>query len=280
MKKRLLLIDGHNLLFQMFFGMPAKIAGKDGRPIQGVIGFIGAVNKLLSMTEATHAAVIFDSETHNPRFEILNEYKATRPDYSDMPDEDNPFSILPDIYRALCYMGIKNAEAKNAECDDVIASFCINAPDDTEVFVSSFDSDYFQLINEKTRIIRYKGASSIICDKRYIEEKLGVSPELYADYKSLVGDTADNIKGIRGVGPKTAAKIISAFGSLNNMLSAPEIICDEKIKKLITENAELLRRNLSLIKLDAHAPLPFTFEEIKINEAPPRTMDVIRGIDI
>ena len=280
MTKRLLIIDGHNLLFQMFFGMPSRIAGKDGRPIQGVIGFVGAVNRLIDMLSPTHVAVIFDSETQNPRFELLCEYKANRPDYSTLSDDENPHSQLPDIYRALDFMGIAHAEAQCAECDDVIASYALSADADTEVYISSFDSDYFQLITERVKVVRYKGAASAICDREYINKKLGIEPELYADYKSLVGDTADNIPGVRGIGPKTAAKIINSYGALCDLLSDTSCVCEDKLRASLEESREILMRNSALIRLDAHAPLPFDYRSLEIPTVKYRTMDVIRGINI
>lgn len=87
MKNKLLIIDGHNLLFQMSFGMPARIVNKDGIAIQGVLGFVGALNKIISMIELTHIVVLFDSEQHNDRKDIVEEYKANRIDYTDVPEE-------------------------------------------------------------------------------------------------------------------------------------------------------------------------------------------------
>ncbi|MBQ9070959.1 MAG: 5'-3' exonuclease [Clostridia bacterium] len=280
MKNRLLLIDGHNLLFQMFFGMPTRIPSRDGFAIQGVIGFVGAVGKLINMLSPTHVLILFDSETHNPRFELLEDYKAGRPDYSDMPDDENPFTQLPYIYRALNFMGIAHTEVTNAETDDVIASYALTADADTEVYISSFDSDYFQLITNRVKIIRYRGDSSVICDSCYILKKLGIIPSLYRDFKALVGDTSDNIGGIRGVGPKTAAKILNEYGSLEELLPDPSRIPDEKTRRIISENYDLLLRNIALIGLDTHAPMPFSLDKLHTPTERFRTMDVIRGIGL
>ena len=105
---RLLIVDGHNLLFQMFFGMPSRIIGARGQAIQGVIGFVGAINRLADTYHPTHLLVMFDGEKHNPRKDMLEEYKANRIDYSEVPEEENPFSQLPLVYEALDYMGIKH----------------------------------------------------------------------------------------------------------------------------------------------------------------------------
>ena len=94
---KLLLIDGSNLFFQMFFGMPARIVNHQGKAIQGTLGFVGAMLKIVRMVEPTHMLVIFDGEHENPRCEIDSDYKANRPDYSTVSEEDNPFSQLPDV---------------------------------------------------------------------------------------------------------------------------------------------------------------------------------------
>ena len=97
--KRLMLVDGSNLLFQMFYGMPSRIVNRDGKPIQGTLGFVGALLKMIRMIHPTHLAVFFDGECANPRQKLDGEYKANRVDYSQMAEEDTPFYQLPDIFR-------------------------------------------------------------------------------------------------------------------------------------------------------------------------------------
>ena len=215
---RLLIIDGHNLLFQMFFGMPSKIIGNKGCAIQGVIGFIGAINKLVESYNPSHLLVMFDGEKTNPRKDILEEYKANRIDYSAVPDDENPFTQLPYIYEALDYMGIRWSETTDCETDDVIAAYATKYGHSSEIIISSFDSDYFQLINDNVKVVRYRGKCSMLCDEQYINEKYGVSPSLYLDFKCLVGDTADNIPGVKGIGPKTAAKLINSLGNIDAII--------------------------------------------------------------
>ena len=275
---RLLIVDGHNLLFQMFFGMPSKIIGAKGQAIQGVIGFVGAVNRLMDTYHPTHLCVMFDGERENPRKDILEEYKANRIDYSEVPEEENPFSQLPLVYEALDYMGISHTETTVCETDDVIAAYSVKYGGEFEVLISSFDSDYFQLINDKVKIIRYRGKCSVLCDENYIKEKYGIPPSLYLDFKCLVGDTADNIPGIRGIGPKTAAKLVNTFGGLDSIIERSEEIESEKIRLAIEDGVDILKRNMARISLDGNADLPFTLDEIKFNNPHIRTMDVIRGI--
>ena len=278
--KRLLIIDGHNLLFQMFFGMPSRIIGASGKPIQGVIGFVGAVNKLIRLTSPTCIAVIFDGEKENPRKALSEEYKANRIDYSQVPEDENPFTQLDDIYRALDYMGIKHTETAVCETDDVIAAYAKKYGGEYEVIISSFDSDYFQLVNDKVTVIRYRGESSVICDKDYIISRYGVTPNLYPDFKCLVGDTSDNISGIRGIGPKTAAKIINQLGDVDNVITRCKELESKKIADSINEGRDILVRNRALIKLDGEADIPFTPDEAVYDKLPPRTMEVIHALGL
>ncbi len=278
--QRLLIVDGHNLLFQMFFGMPNKIYGAGGTPIHGVIGFVGALGKLISLTEPSHLLVMFDGERNNPRREILECYKAQRPDYSALPDDENPFTQLPYIYRALDYLGIKHKETADCETDDVIAAYARSFSAHGEVYISSFDSDYFQLINENTRVIRYRGTQSQICDRAYMHSKYGIEPEEYLAFKCLVGDTSDNIGGIRGIGPKSAAKIVSALPTVRDMLERPELIENTRHRTAIAEGKDILIRNELLIRLDGEADMPIAEDELTYSGYYPRTMDVIRGIGL
>lgn len=139
---KLLLIDGSNLLFQMFFGMPAGIVNSQGKAIQGTLGFVGAMLKIIRMVKPTHVLVVFDGEHENSRCEIDADYKANRIDYGAVSEEENPFSQLPDVYRALAF-GIKYIETTDCEADDMIASYALSQENDTSVVVSSFDSDFF-----------------------------------------------------------------------------------------------------------------------------------------
>ena len=191
---KLLIVDGHNLLFQMFFGMPSRIIGKDGRAIHGTLGFVGALIKMIKMVEPTHLAVLFDGEHENPRVELSPEYKANRIDYGIVPDEDNPFSQLYDIYSALDCMGILHTEIAGDEADDAMAAYALTYGSQMEVIIASYDSDFFQLITENVKILRYRGSKTILCDMLFIQDKFGVSPTQYADFKSLTGDASDNIR--------------------------------------------------------------------------------------
>ena len=285
-EEKLLIVDGHNLLFQMFFGMPNRIINKDGNAIQGVIGFVGALNKIMKQVEPTHVVVLFDGEHENARTELLPEYKDNRIDYSEVEEEENPFSQLPDVYRALDYMGIKHCETEDVETDDVIASYVLTYGIDhrfemaSEIVVSSWDSDFFQLISENVKILRYRGKCTTICDVAYLKEKFDIAPEVYADFKSLVGDTADNIKGAKGIGPKTASALLKQFGSLEEILKRTAEIEKKKVREVLVEEKERLLVNYEVIKLSNKAKLPFALEELAWHNKTYRTNDVVHNIGL
>ncbi len=278
--EKLLLVDGHCLLFQMFYGMPARITGKDGRPIQGTLGFVGALRKILAMTQPTHVAVIFDGETHNPRTDLDADYKANREDFSHVADEDNPFLQLPDIYRALDYMGIAHTETTDCEADDVLAAYAKTYGDECEVIICSQDSDFYQLITNQVHILRYRGEKSVMCDVAYMREKFGISPEQYAFFKSLTGDGSDNIKGIPGVGSKTAAALVNQFASPETLVQNADLIKQPKLRESVKQNADRLALNLKLITLDGYATIPFLPEQMLFCDWAYTTNEVLQGVGI
>ncbi len=280
MKNRLLIIDGHNLLFQMFFGMPARIINKDGKAIQGTLGFTGALLKIIKMVSPTHVVVLFDGERHNPRTDLDENYKANRIDYDTVSEEENPFLQLSDVYKALDFLGIKHTETTVCETDDVIAAYALKYGNDNEIFISSFDSDFFQLINKNVKILRYRGDNTQIFDCELFKEKFGILPEYYADYKSLTGDSADNIKGADKIGPKTAAVLVNEFNSLESIIANAEKITKPSIKASVINNTERLRLNYKLIKLSDCADLPFALEEIKYAYNGITTNEVLVGIGL
>ena len=163
MVNRLLIVDGSNLLFQMFYGMPTRIVNSQGKPIHGTLGFIGALLKIIRRIEPTHLAVLFDGEHENVRAAIQPAYKANRTDYSKMPEEETPFSQLPDIYAALDYLNIQHMETTICEVDDWIAGYVYTCEAGTEMIISSFDSDFFQLITDRVSVLRYRGEKTILC---------------------------------------------------------------------------------------------------------------------
>lgn len=277
---KLLLVDGSNLHFQMFFGMPARIINKQGKAIQGVLGFIGALNKIIKLTNPTHVCVLFDGECENERKELDQNYKANRVDYSTVCEEENPFTQLPYVYDCLDYMQIKRYETTFCETDDVIASYVKKYSNDMQIVISSFDSDFFQLISDNVKILRYRGDKSVVCDREYLQEKFQITANLYADFKSLTGDSADNIKGAFKVGPKTASQLVNEFGGINQIISRASEIKNERVKNSILEASERLLNNYKLIKLGETCCLPYEINQLNIPKISYSTKQVLTALNL
>jgi DNA polymerase-1 len=221
-------------------------------------------------------AVLFDGACRNPRKELDDGYKANRPDWEE--EEETPFDQLPDIYAALDYLGISHRETECCEADDWIAGYALSW--ENEVVIASFDSDFFQLITDQVHILRYRGENTVICDPAWLMEKYGIAPAQYAAFKALTGDTADNIPGIPGVGPKTAAALLKQFGTLEGLLEGAETICKPSIRAAVTQNRDRLRLNHLLIRLEAGETLPFTKDELAWADPGITTTEVLRAIGL
>lgn len=281
--KKILLVDGHNLLFKMFYGMPSRIIGKKGSSIQAVIGFVGALLRIIRMFSPSNVIVIFDSEAGSDRATLNSDYKANRVDYTDVEDEFNPYSQLDDIVRALDQMSILNFESRDGlEADDVIASYCLNAEATSEVIIMSTDTDFIQLINDNTSLLKYSGKNSRLIRTEDIIEQFDISPSYFADYKALVGDRSDNLKGVPKIGKKTASKLINQYGSINEILENIEDISPEHIRISLFRNSENLLKEYSLIQLSRSISQYTVGNDSNISKSLEvvKTMDILREIDV
>lgn len=276
----LLLVDGSNLLFQMFYGMPARIIGAQGQPIHGTLGFVGALLKIIRMTNCTHIAVLFDGEYTSFRQTVDREYKANRVDYSLLPVDQTPFSQLPDIFKALDLLGICWQETCDCEADDWIAGYVARYAGEYRITIVSQDSDLFQLIGDDVRILRYRGRKSALWDDKILMQKLGVRPGQYVLYKALTGDSSDNIHGVPKVGPKTAAKLADQFETLEDILTNADRIGQKAIRSAVLENLQTIRKNYELIKLNGEVALPFPADQLKFTETDLTTTEVLRRIGV
>lgn len=277
---RLLLVDGSNLLFQMFYGMPARITAPDGHAVHGTLGFVGALLRSIRMFAATHVLVIFDGEHENKRCALDEEYKANRPDYSAMPEEETPFSQLPDIYAVLRHLEIKHLETADCEADDLIAAYALALSGEAEIAILSLDSDYFQLVSDRVRVLRYRGAHSQLCDVAYVTERFGVSPAQYADFKALTGDASDNIRGARGIGPKTASQLLREFDTLDTLLDRAAEIRRPSVRAVVLAEGPRLCRNRTLIRLCGGSAMPFALDELVFEDNKLAVGEVLHAVGL
>lgn len=281
MQNKLLLIDGHNLLFQMFYGMPNKIEGKNGRSIEGIWGFTGALLKIINQVNPTHMLVIFDGEQELNRKKESESYKKNRVDYTKIEEDKNPFSILPDIKAVLEELQIKYFETKDGfETDDYIKEYCNRYAKNSEIIISSWDTDYISLVTDNITLLTYKGKSSCFYNPEKVENKWKIKPEYFADYKALVGDASDSIAGIPRIGPKMAASLINEFGSVENILKNIENIKKDSIRLTLDIFSNDLLSNIKLIRLEGTGSIPFSLEEIKIPEITRKTKEILTSLEL
>ena len=265
MKDRLLLIDGHNLLFRMFYGMPDEFYTAAGVKFNAVYGFGSALTKVLRMIKPTHVFIAFDSAECGDRRELDSAYKANRPDYSNALPNECPFTQLPAIYRMLEEMGVPFSEIHGCEADDVISSYAREYSDKMNVVIMSTDKDYWQLVSNTVSILNYRGLDSTLVTPHTVKVKFGVTPEQFADFKCLIGDKSDNIIGVPGVGPKRAAELLNKYGTIEGIYENLESVEREATKRALVESRERMELNRRLILLSGGAELPLDEGRMKID---------------
>ena len=281
MKEKLLIVDGHNLLFQMFYGMPNKIYNEDNVPIQGVIGFIGALLKIIKINNPDYIVILLDKEQELDRKKINENYKDNRINYSNVSDDENPFFSLKYIYKVLDLIKIKYTEVDTYEADDMIASYVFSYFGRYDIIISSQDSDFYSLINDSVNVFKYRGIKSELVTKEKIFEKYHIDSKYFADYKALIGDNSDNIKGVYGIGPKTATSLINEYGNIINIINNANEISNIKLRNKILDNISLLKENIELIKYTKTYELPFSIDELKLNiDENIKTMELLKKCGI
>lgn len=260
-KKRLTLVDGSGFIFRAFFAMPS-LTKADGTPTGAVYGFINMMVKLLNdrLTDEVedHLAVIFDAGRHTFRNELYSEYKANR---DEPPAELKPqFALVREATEALCLPAIEFA---GYEADDLIASYTKAArADGYEVVIVSSDKDLMQLVDDEYHICMFDAMKDKVIDNAAVLDKFGVEPAKVLDVLSLMGDSSDNVPGVPGIGPKTAAQLIQEFGDLENLLNNAGRIKQNKRRETLIENADNARLSHQLITLKDDVDLPMSLDEL------------------
>lgn len=266
MKERLLLIDGHNLLFRMFYGMPDEYYTGGGVKFNAVYGFTSAMAKVVDMIHPTHIFTAFDSPECGDRRQLDVAYKANRPDFSDAEPNECPFTQLPAIYEMLMIMGVPYAEIHGCEADDVLSSYAIEYGSRMDVIIMSTDKDYWQLISDSVSVLNYRGYDSTLVTPHTVELKFGVTPAQFADFKCIVGDKSDNIIGVPGVGPKRAAELLKKYNSLDGIYENLDSVERAATQKALEASRERMELNRKLIYLGGGASLPYSEELLRIGE--------------
>jgi len=251
MNKKLLLIDASNLLFRSYYATAYTgnlMQTQEGLYTNGIFGFAHAMTKLLD-NGFTHVLVALDTDGKTHRHELFDEYKGTR---KDTPEElKEQFPYMKEYLEAL---GVYFYEQQYMEADDIIGYVVTHFKSEfDEIIIYSNDHDLVQLLDKNvSQLISRKGLKEIeMYTPEYVEEKLGFKTTQVIDYKALVGDVSDNIPGVPGIGDKTAVKLLSDFGSLENLYEHLEAV-KGKLKDKLIENKEkaFFSKQLATIKTE------------------------------
>lgn len=255
----LLIIDGNAIMHRAFHAIPPFKTSK-GQSTNVVYGFLTMLYKVVTDFHPEHLIVCFDTPKPTFRNHLSKEYQAHR------PKVDKEFiTQIPLVRELIDRAGITRLEKDGYEADDVIGTIAKKFGERHKVIILTGDKDIFQLVNEHVVVLspKFGFSETILYDKEAVLKKMGVAPELIPDYKALAGDSSDNYKGAKGIGPKTAASLLSEFGSVGQVISGASKIQNERIRGLITANEKniLLSHELATIKTDV--PIDVLYDKTK-----------------
>jgi DNA polymerase-1 len=258
------LVDGSSYIFRAYHALPPLNRKSDGLQVNAVLGFCNMLWKLLRdmkpEEKPTHLAVIFDKSEKTFRNALYKDYKAHRPD---APEDLIPqFPLIREAVRAF---DIPCLEMLGFEADDLIATYAREAcAAKADVTIVSSDKDLMQLVNEC--VIMYDTMKDKKIGIPEVIEKFGVPPEKVIEAQALIGDSTDNVPGVPGIGPKTAAQLLQEYGDLETLLSRAGEIKQEKRRQALIEHAEMARISRKLVTLDQHVKLEVPLADLAVHE--------------
>lgn len=260
--KKLLLVDGSNIMFRAYYGTAYSgnlMQNSKGQYTNAVFGFVGMFNSLLS-EDFTHILVAFDKSGKTFRHDEFPDYKGGR---KPMPEEFR--SQIELIHQSLDVLGVKQSELELIEADDIIGTYASKYYDQfDEIEIISNDKDLLQLVNDKVSLrSSKKGMQNYVSyTPEFLEESMGVKPTQITDLKGLMGDSSDNLPGIPGVGEKTAVKLLNEYETLENVIANVNEI-KGKLHERISEHYEsaVLCKKIATIKTDVE--LEFKLDDIE-----------------
>jgi DNA polymerase-1 len=252
--KKLILIDGSSYLYRAFHAMP-DLRNKDGQPTGAIYGVINMLRRFRKETAADYIACVFDAKGKTFRDDIYPEYKANRPS---MP-EDLAAQIEP-LHECIRAMGIPLINQPGVEADDVIATLATLAENrDIDTIISTGDKDIAQLVRPGVTLINTMSNETL--NEAGVQAKFGVKPDQMVDYQALVGDAVDNVPGVDKVGPKTAVKWLTQYGSLDEVVSHADEI-GGKVGENLRTALPWLPTARTLVTLDRNLDLPVGIDDL------------------
>ncbi len=264
-EKKLMLIDGHSILNRAYFGLP-PLTAPDGTPTGAVYGFLNIMFKFIDEETPDHLAVAFDLSTPTFRHKAFKEYKGTRKPM----DEDLKVQV-PLIKNILKAMNIPVVTKEGFEADDIIGTLSQNASNEgMKVTIVSGDKDLLQLVDNDVTVKNPKTSRGVTTVTDYtpekVEEEFGVTTDEFVLLKAIMGDSSDNIPGVKGVGPKTAAPIVAQYHTLEEVEKHIPELKSDSLKKKMTEGLESMKMSYYLATIDRNVPLDFKIDDAGIND--------------
>ncbi len=270
---RMYLIDAHALIFQMFHAIPAMNA-PDGRPTNALFGVVRDLFYLHDEVKPDYLWCAFDLPGPTFRDAIYPEYKKHRP-----PPPDDLILQVPLIYQVLEAMNLPILSAPGFEADDVMATVAAEAVKrGTEVYICTSDKDCRQLINDHVHL--YNMRKRIAFDSKSLKEDWGIEPRQVVDFQTLVGDSVDHVPGVPGIGAKTAAKLLTQFDTLDNLIASVDEVGAARIKANLKAAiaANSIEMSRKLVKLDPAVPLEINWNDWKCREWDnPKLLELMQG---
>ena len=258
-QKRFLVLDGSSLILRAFYALTG-LSDSHGQPTGAIFGFSNMLTKLMAEQQPNLMVLAFDKSRHTFRTERYADYKGTR---DKTPEE--LLSQFPLLREFAANMGIPFLEKDNYEADDIIGTLATQAAaKGYDVRVITGDRDALQLVRPNLRVLLTKKGISEIkdYDTAAFEEEYGFEPLKLIDLKGLMGDTSDNIPGVPGVGPKTASKLLLAYGSVENVLAHVGEVSGKKLKENLQTYADQARLSKEVATIELHVPdLAFAEED-------------------
>jgi len=259
-KAKLFLIDGNSFCYRAYYAI-RSLSNSKGQPTNAVYGFVTMLNKIVKDNEPDMLAVAFDLKGPTFRHKKFEEYKIHR-----KPMPDDLVSQMPVIKELVRSYNIPIYEIEGYEADDVLATLAKRAEErDIETYIVTGDKDALQLVDSHIKVLSTH-KEGLIYDPAKVKEIYGVKPGQITDLLSLMGDSSDNVPGVKGIGEKSAVELISEFGTLEGLLKNVEKVKGESKRKLISENKETALLSKELTTLDANVPLDIDFNGLKIKE--------------
>lgn len=273
MKRRLIIVDISSFIFRAFFAIRPMHA-PDGRPTNAVYGVLTMLMKLIQTQKPSHIILARDCKGPSFRNETYEAYKANR---GEAPEELKPqFAMIEEL---MDKMGIPEKCVDNYEADDVIGSLVVQHQDDfDEIYIASGDKDLMQFVNGKVKMLdTMKGK---LYGAKEVHEKMGVHPEQIMDYLSLVGDSSDNIPGVKGIGAKGAVKLLEEHQTLENILKNKETVEPKRCRTALEKHEADALLSKELVKIVTDLDLDFHPEDFKYElKANPDLLEYLESLN-